>query len=228
MNTANGGRHSGVFDFVGTPGVRRSDTTSERACLRKNDTEGESFPISDVTDVVLMQRVTARSEPSFAEVFRRYAPAVLGLGRSVLRDAPLAEDMVQSVFLRLWLEPGRFDPKRGTLRSFLLTQCHGKCVDLIRSRNARSAREAKEYGLRTTFESPVDRVVLSEDSSDEVRSALALLSQTERDVIELAFYGGQTYRRVAELLRLPEGTVKARIRSGLAHLHRTLCEYDDV
>jgi RNA polymerase sigma-70 factor, ECF subfamily len=228
VNTANGGRHSGVFDFVGIPGVRRSDTTSERARLRKNDTEGESYPISDVTDAVLMQRVTARNEPSFAEVFRRYAPAVLGLGRTVLRDASLAEDMVQSVFLGLWLVPERFDAKRGTLRSFLLTQCHGKCVDLIRSRNARSAREAKDFGLTRDFASPVDESILSEGASTEVRFALARLSQTERDVIEMAFYGGHTYRRVAELLGLPEGTVKARIRSGLTHLHRTLCEYDDL
>ena len=160
-----------------------------------------------------------QDEVALEEVMRRHGPAVLRSATFAMRDASLAEDIVQTVFLGLWQTPGIFDPHRGSLRSFLLMQCHGKCVDVIRSRNACAAREAKAVALGTTFPVPIDREVILGDTTTEVRRALAVLTHAERDVIDLAFYGGHTYRVVAVMLGLPEGTVKARIRSALSRLH---------
>ena len=163
-----------------------------------------------------------QDEIALEEVMRRHGPAVLRTATLAMRDASLAEDIVQTVFLGLWQKPSIFDPDRGSLRSFLLMQCHGKCVDLIRSRNARTAREAKALALGTNVPVPIDREVMLGDTTTGVRRSLAVLTHAERDVIELAFFGGHTYRVVAVLLGLPEGTVKARIRSALSRLYDVL------
>ncbi len=171
----------------------------------------------------LIAGIIRQDETALREVIDLYGSAILRSAVYMLGDAHLADDVLQSVIIGLWQTPARFDSQRGSLRSFLLTQCHGKCVDLVRSRNARAARETKVSRMSAIDAIPVDHAVLLEDATREVRCALELLPQTEREVIELAFYGGHTYRRVGVLLALPEGTVKARIRSGLSRLHDTLC-----
>ena len=161
-------------------------------------------------DTALMLRVARRDEAALREIYSRYGNVVLGLAGRILGDADLAEDVAQEVFVQLWRTAERFDPNRGKLRTMLLTQTHGKCVDVIRTRNARAARE--------------DRVMASERSTES--DAVERLPADERTSLELAYFGGNTYRQVAVLLSLPEGTVKARIRSGLRRLHAFLAESD--
>ena len=124
----------------------------------------------------------------------------------MLSGRTLAEEVVQEVFLRLWNDPERYDPSRGTLRSYLLAQTHGRSVDLLRSEGARRAREERE--ARATAE--------------QVRRAVEKLPAPERQCIALAYFGGHTYREVAARLDEPEGTVKSRIRSGLKRLRHEL------
>jgi RNA polymerase sigma-70 factor (ECF subfamily) len=108
----------------------------------------------------------------------------------------------------------------------LLTQAHGLSVDVIRSETARRRREEKA-GLEPAAPLPaVDTELMAVTAADQVRTALASLPPDERVAIELAYFGANTYRQVAELLGAPEGTIKARIRTGLRRLHTVLRDDD--
>jgi RNA polymerase sigma-70 factor (ECF subfamily) len=158
------------------------------------------------------------------ERYTRHAGPCCGLARRVLADRVLAEEVVQEVFLALWRRPERFDSARGSMRSFLFAQIHGRSVDLLRAETARRAREQREAFRSPTVDVDLERAVAELSEGEAVRRALAGLSDGERGAIELAYFGGHTYREVAALLELPEGTVKSRIRSGLLRLRAALID----
>ena len=174
--------------------------------------------VRETSDAALVMAVSRYHQDALAELYRRHAGAVFGLARRLLNEAAMAEEIVQEVFVRLWNDPDKFDPSRGSLRSYLLAQCHGRSVDLLRSEVARRRREEKDH--RRTAESGYDleREVWDLALADHVRDALATLPEGEREAIRLAYLGGHTYREVAVMLDEPEGTVKSRIRSGLKRL----------
>ena len=111
-----------------------------------------------------------------------------------------------------------FDPARGSLRSWLLAQTHGRAVDLVRSESARKGREEREHRGRAEAGYDLEHEVWDLAVADQVRDALEALPEAERQAIELAYYRGLTYREVAAVLDQPEGTVKSRIRAGLRRL----------
>jgi RNA polymerase sigma-70 factor (ECF subfamily) len=192
------------------------DPSSERGeDSVQDDVSGDLRETSDAGLVVAISRY---HQDALAEAYRRHAGAVFGLARRLLNDATLAEEIVQEVFLRLWNDPDKFDPGRGSLRSYLLAQCHGRSVDLLRSETSRRRRE--ENDLRRTAEGGYDleREVWDLALADHVRDALGSIPAAEREAIRLAYLGGHTYREVAAMLGEPEGTVKSRIRSGLKRL----------
>jgi RNA polymerase sigma-70 factor (ECF subfamily) len=180
--------------------------------------------LADASDAALIVAVGRWHQEALAEAYRRHAGAVTALARRLLADASMVEEVVQEVFLRLWNRPETFDPERGSLRSYLLAQAHGRAVDLLRSETARRRREERD--ARRTAEGGYDleREVWDLAVADHVKDALAVLPDDERRPIELAYFGGHTYREVAVLLGQPEGTVKSRIRSGLRRLRGTLSE----
>jgi RNA polymerase sigma-70 factor, ECF subfamily len=178
----------------------------------------------DLSDAGLVIAVSRYRQEALAEAYRRHAGAVFGLARRLLADEAHAEEIVQEVFLRLWNQPEKYDPERGTLRSFLLAQCHGRAIDMLRSDTARRRRE--EQDLRRTAEAGYDleHEVWDLTVADTMKEALAALPDGERQAIELAYWGGHSYREVAGLLGQPEGTVKSRIRAGLKRLRSDLAD----
>jgi RNA polymerase sigma-70 factor (ECF subfamily) len=180
--------------------------------------------LSERSDAQLVTSIARYSEAALAETYRRHGGAVYGLARRVLNSTAEAEDVTQEVFLRLWNGPDRFDPSRGSLRSFLLAQAHGRAVDAVRSLNARRRREAQE-GYRTAISSyDLEHEVWDLALEDQVSNALDDLPKEERRAIELAYFKGYTYVEVARFLGQPEGTVKGRIRNGMQRMRAALVE----
>jgi RNA polymerase sigma-70 factor (ECF subfamily) len=182
----------------------------------------DDLDLGTASDAVLVVAISRYRQEALAEAYRRHAGAVFALSRRLLVDASLAEEIVQEVFLRLWNTPEKYDPARGSLRSYLLAQCHGRSVDLLRSETSRRVREERD--LRRTAEAgyDVEHEVLDLSVAERVKEALALLPEGERAAIALAYFGGHTYREVADMLDEPEGTVKSRIRAGLKRMRTDL------
>ncbi len=180
--------------------------------------------LQQVSDAALVVSIGRWNEAALAEAHRRHGGAVLGLARRVIRSQQAAEEIAQEVFVDLWRNPERFDAQRGTLRSFLLARTHGKSVDLVRSETSRRAREDRTARETATAGYDLEHQVWDLAVADAVRDALDELPADVRRPIELAYFGGHTYKEVAVMLDTPEGTVKSRIRSGLGRLRAVLAE----
>jgi RNA polymerase sigma-70 factor (ECF subfamily) len=178
-------------------------------------------------DTVLVIGISRWHETALAEAYRRYGANVYALARRVLADTGIAEEVTQDVFVRLWDQPERFDPSRGTLRSYLLVQAHRRAVDRLRQDTARRERQIREATLTARSGYSLEDEVWEMAVAQRVRAAVDTLDAGERTAIELAYFGGHTYREVASMLGQPEGTVKSRIRSGLRRMHSALSGIDD-
>jgi RNA polymerase sigma-70 factor (ECF subfamily) len=180
--------------------------------------------LHEVSDGALVLAIARYHQEALAEAYRRHGGAVFALARRLLADQALAEEVVQEVFLRLWTQPDRFDPERGALRSYLLAQSHGRAVDLLRSETSRRRREEREARKTAEGGYDIEREVLDLAVGEHVKEVLERLPPEERQPIELAYFGGFTYRQVAARLEQPEGTVKSRIRSGLRRMRADLVD----
>jgi RNA polymerase sigma-70 factor (ECF subfamily) len=166
----------------------------------------------------------ARAEDAYAYAFVRYAPLIRRAATGLLRDRTQVDDVVQSVFESLWRHPERFDSTRGSLVAYLHLQARGRSLDLLRSESCRASRVRR---FASTTEASTSDEYDFEHSSLDLRRALDLLPPALREVIELAYLGGMSYRGVAAHLSLPEGTVKYRIHSALVRLREIECIESD-
>ena len=198
---------------------RRTRTDPGDAALR---TTGVRESFADVSDAALVLAIARYRQEALAEAYRRHAGAVFGLARRLLSDQALAEEIVQEVFLRLWNDPDRFDPLRGTLRSYLLAHTHGRAVDLLRSEGARRTREERDAPADGRGRLRRRARGVGPGHGRPGPPVAGPPARGERVAIELAYFGGHTYREVASRLGEPEGTVKSRIRSGLKRLRGEL------
>ncbi len=176
---------------------------------------------AQLSDTELVGAIARGAHDALHEAYLRHGAQVHALARRVC-SLSHADEVTQEVFLRLWQKPDRFEPGRGSLRTFLLTDAHSRAVDLVRSNTARKARESAEFLRRTTAGMDAEDTALARLAADDVWRLLSALDDGQRAAIVLAYFGGYTYREVADLLEQPEGTVKSRIRNGLARLRHGL------
>jgi len=170
---------------------------------------------------VLVERLSGGDETALADLYDRYAGLVYGLAVRTLVDRQAAEDVTQEVFVSLWEHPERIESGRGTLRGFLATFTHRRAVDAVRREEARRRRESRV--ARAVGDVPdVADSVLRSDTTGKVRTALEVLPPAQRQALELAYFDGYTYRQVADVLDIPEGTAKSRLRLALARIAENL------
>lgn len=180
--------------------------------------------LTATSDAALVVAIGRWREDALAEAYRRHGGAVYSLARRVVRDDGMAEEVVQEVFLRLWTSPDRFDPERGSLRSWLLAQAHGRSIDRLRSDGARRQREERDARRTASAGYDLEREAMDLAVADRVSEVMENLPPAERQALELAYFDGYTYREVAQILDTPEGTVKSRIRAGLKRLRTDLID----
>ena len=162
-------------------------------------------------------RLIAGEEGALNEIYDQFSSFVYGLALRVISDARAAEDVSQDVFVSVWERPDAFDPHRGSLRTWLGTLAHRRAVDHVRREEARRRRAIKD-AARPVSTPDVEEMALALVTAERVRSALDTLPDEQRRAIQLAYFGGKTYRQVAEVLGIPEGTAKSRLRLGLRRI----------
>jgi RNA polymerase sigma-70 factor (ECF subfamily) len=177
-----------------------------------------------LADEDLMPLVHDGDARAFEVVFDRHADAAFSLAYRMCGRRSTAEDVVQEAFLSLWRSGARYDPQRGSVRSWVLGVVHNRAIDLFRRESARAGQDVNAEGIVERMPAPEDTAgeVQSREDADEVRTALNDLPEEQRQVIELAYFGGFTHTEIASMLQLPAGTVKGRMRLGLTKLRMTL------
>ncbi|WP_405689117.1 sigma-70 family RNA polymerase sigma factor [Streptomyces sp. NBC_00057] len=171
----------------------------------------------------LLGLVARGDQDAFAKVYDAVSGPVLGLVRSVLRDPAQSEEVAQEVLVEVWRTAPRFRASRGSAMNWVLTLAHRRAVDRVRSAEASAAREHRAALLdRTPAFDEVTEQVESRLEREQVRRCMRTLSELQRQSVTLAYYRGLTYREVSELLSVPLGTIKTRLRDGLIRLRDCL------
>jgi RNA polymerase sigma-70 factor (ECF subfamily) len=186
--------------------------------LRRSPAGREPSPLDEV-----MQRVARGDTGAFEQLYRSVAGSVLGVVRRVLRDPAQSEEVVQEIFVEVWRTATRFDATRGSVTTWILTMAHRRAIDRVRSAQASTDREDKV--AHRDHVAPFDEVseaVETRLEAEQVRRCLEGLTELQRQSVTLAYYQGYTYREVSEVLSVPLGTVKTRMRDGLIRLRDCL------
>ena len=162
---------------------------------------------------------------AFEVVFDRHATVAFSLAFRMCGRRAAAEDIVQEAFLSLWRSSRGYDPARGSVRSWVLSVVHNRAIDSLRRQGSRD-RVVPDDGIAERLSAPdrTDDEAERRDDARRVRTALGELPPEQRRVIELAYFGGFTHSQIAEMLDLPPGTVKGRMRLGLIKMRHVLGE----
>ena len=170
---------------------------------------------------VALLRVAEGDRAAFPELYDRFAGKVYGLSLRVLRNNAHAEEVTQETMLEVWRKATQYDPARGSAAAWIMTIAHRKAIDRVRSEQSARRREERVAVRDLSVDDPGEAAELSLNR-ERLRNAMVDLTDLEREAIELAYYGGYTYREVADRLGAPLGTVKTRMRAGLARLRVSL------
>jgi RNA polymerase sigma factor (sigma-70 family) len=176
-------------------------------------------------DADLLEACSAGDEQALGCIYDRYGALAYGVALRVLRDAALAEDAVQEAFLVVWRQAAIYDPARGKAATWIVTLVHRRAVDLVRRQHRFNA-----LPLELAAVAPPAAVSADEEAVAarlELEAALRSLSSAEREVLDLAYWGGLTQSEIAAALEIPIGTVKSRTFKALANLRAALCETTD-
>jgi RNA polymerase sigma-70 factor (ECF subfamily) len=200
--------------------------TLERRRDRRREETAVAVDLTQARDRDLVRRIERGDEDAFRGLFRRYAPSAMALARRVARQPALAEEIVQEAFLAVWRNPGGYDQRRGSVKSWLMGMVHHRAVDSVRREESQRRRaESAQANDVVVVEDLADAVVEELGLPQErraVREALEGLPPEQRQIIELMYFGGFSQSAIAERLGLPLGTVKSRTLLGMRRLRTAL------
>jgi len=183
-----------------------------------------ALQMTEAHDEDLAIRLQRRDPDAMADLYDRFGRMAWSVIVAIVRDAAVAEDLVQETFLRVWNRVHAFEPARGALGPWLLAIARNRAIDHLRSSSARIDRSSWELDVREHPSLFVDmeREVLNGDHARLIRKAIASLNEKQQKVIELAYYEGLSQTEMAERMGEPLGTVKTWVRSALRHLREQL------
>jgi RNA polymerase sigma-70 factor (ECF subfamily) len=176
-----------------------------------------------VTSEDLLTRVAQGDRVAFAELYDRTAPRVFGLVKRLLRDHAQSEEVTQEIFLEIWQNASRYEASKGGAITWMLTMTHRRTVDRIRASQASRDRDTR-IGIRDyapEFDSVAENVEVQIES-ERVKQAMKRLTELQRQAVQLAYFGGYSHSEVSEMLKVPIGTVKTRLRDGMIRLRDEL------
>lgn len=185
--------------------------------------QSEQNSLSREPLIDLLERIAGQDQEAFAEFYRLTSRRVYGMARRVLIDVELSQDTTQEVFLQVWNSADKFNPASGSPMGWLMTLAHRRAVDRVRSQQSATDREAR-YGtaMLVPDHDDVAETVTQRLEAEAVVHCLQTLTETQQESVRMAYYGGLTYREVAEKLGAAVPTVKSRIRDGLIRLKTCL------
>lgn len=198
----------------------------ERACPAAMTQPAEASGGRGAADLALMRRIGAGEHAALAELYDRFSGPLYSVCLRIIRDASEAQDIVHDVFLTLWEKAPLFDAARGSAFSWAVSLARNRAIDRLRT--ARRRAELLEHSVPSDLgygagtEAAGVEAAQFQDRARAVRSAVGSLPAEQQRALELAFFGGLTQQEIAERLNEPLGTVKARIRRGLARLRERL------
>jgi RNA polymerase sigma-70 factor (ECF subfamily) len=198
---------------------------SQRAMFRPSFNFRSARPdLRELADEDLMPLVHDGNAQAFEVVFDRHADAAFSLAYRMCGRRTTAQDVVQEAFLSLWRSGARYDRGRGSVRSWILGVVRNRAIDIFRRDTVRTARDVNAEGVIEHMSAPENVALDAERRQDarDVRAALRDLPPDQRQVIELAYFGGFSHTQIAEMLEVPAGTVKGRMRLGLTKLRVAL------
>jgi RNA polymerase sigma-70 factor, ECF subfamily len=177
-----------------------------------------------LADEDLMALVQDGEARAFEVIFDRHSAASFSLAYRMCGRRAMAEDVVQEAFMSLWRSGARYDRRRGSVRNWVLGVVHNRAIDAFRRGLVRESRNVSDEGIadRLPASEQTDVEVARREEARDVRLALDELPPEQRQVIELAYFGGFTHMQIAEMLDLPAGTVKGRMRLGLTKMRMAL------
>ena len=178
-------------------------------------------------ETLLAERLRSGDRAALGEVYDRHASVVMAVAFRIVADREQAEDIVHDAFVAAWQKIDRFDPSRGSLRSWIVTIARNRAIDRLRSaRPSIEIGKADERSMLQTAPNPTWDDALQRLGSSQLRVALGGLPGEQREAIELAYFGGHTYREIATLTGVPQGTANGRLRLALARLRDLLQQSD--
>jgi RNA polymerase sigma-70 factor (ECF subfamily) len=184
------------------------------------DADDQGFvPAVSATSDELLASVALGDQGAFASLYDQMAPRVFGLVRRLLRDHAQSEEVTQEIFLEIWENATRYDARKGGASTWIMTMAHRRAVDRVRASQASRNRDTK-IGIRD-YDAAYDNVsetVQIRIEHERVEKAMLRLTELQRQAVSLAYYGGYSHSEVAELLSVPIGTVKTRLRDGMIRL----------
>ncbi len=192
--------------------------------LRSGGGSASTERLRVLADEELMQLVYRSKADAFEVIYDRHADAAFSLAFRICSQRALAEDVVQEAFLSLWRSRTRYDRNRGSVRTWLLGIVHNRAIDALRRRAVRDRGLVHEEGIEERVPAPdrTDLDVARREEAREIRSALGELPDEQSQVIELAYFAGMTHVQIAAKLEMPVGTIKGRMRLGLAKMRMAL------